>query len=162
MSILQALILAFMHGRTDITGYDLTLGLNGLWSHQQVYRDLNKLKKANLVREKDVTQDGKPNRLACTPNAGAKTTLVDWFIGVQRDLKRDVEPKDRVLVVADLMHKQGVISGYEFSEFLTAYAEYYARVADRNKNCASMYEYHTHKIAMAEFNLATGYKQNLV
>lgn len=162
MSILQALILAFMHGRTDVTGYDLTLGLNGLWSHQQVYRDLNKLKKANLVREKVITQDGKPDRLACTPNAGAKTTLVDWFIGVQRDLERNIAPKDRVLVVAELMYQREIISKDEFSEFLSDYADYYARAADRNKDCNGIYEYHKYHTAMAEFNLATDYKQNLV
>ena len=162
MSILQAIILAFMHGRTDVTGYDISVAFDGLWSHQQVYRELGKLKVANLVREKVIPQDGKPDRRACTPNAGAKTTLVNFLMSEQRRISVDLATKDRIIVVADLMHKQGIIDKQEFIEFLDAYAEHYARVVDRTKDCVNMHGYRTHKIALAEFNLATEYSQNLV
>lgn len=162
MSILQAFILAFMHGRRDVTGYDITKGCFGCWSHQQVYRDLKKLKDSNLIRNQTIPQDGKPDREACTPNAGAKTTLVNLVEEFLRDLNLGSQPRPHTLMTVAFMYDRSVIDSELYTRFLDAYHWYHNEIVEKTKDAKDVSGLHANRLALAECSLAEEIKQTLV
>ncbi|WP_375752297.1 PadR family transcriptional regulator [Vibrio sp. HN007] len=69
----------------DATGYDITkefsYSIGYFWkaSHQQVYRELNKMAQNNLVTCKLQPQEGKPDRKVYSITESGRTALGEWF-----------------------------------------------------------------------------------
>ncbi len=69
----------------DATGYDITkefsASIGYFWkaSHQQVYRELNKMADKELVTCKLEPQDGKPDRKVYSITEAGRHALGDWF-----------------------------------------------------------------------------------
>ena len=69
----------------DATGYDITKEFSAtigyFWkaSHQQVYRELNKMAQNNLVTCVLQPQEGKPDRKVYSITAAGRTALGEWF-----------------------------------------------------------------------------------
>ncbi|MDG3086951.1 PadR family transcriptional regulator [Vibrio hannami] len=69
----------------DATGYDITkefsYSIGYFWkaSHQQVYRELNKMAQNNLVTCELQPQDGKPDRKVYSITENGRTALGEWF-----------------------------------------------------------------------------------
>ncbi|WP_034413156.1 PadR family transcriptional regulator [Candidatus Photodesmus blepharus] len=69
----------------DATGYDITKEFSSsvgyFWkaSHQQVYRELNKMASSKLVTYKNEPQEGKPDRKVYSITNDGRDTLEKWF-----------------------------------------------------------------------------------
>jgi PadR family transcriptional regulator AphA len=69
----------------DATGYDITkefsYSIGYFWkaSHQQVYRELNKMAENNLVTCELQPQEGKPDRKVYSITDGGRSALGEWF-----------------------------------------------------------------------------------
>lgn len=69
----------------DATGYDITkefsASIGYFWkaSHQQVYRELNKMASNGLVTCELHPQDGKPDRKVYSITEAGRQTLLGWF-----------------------------------------------------------------------------------
>lgn len=69
----------------DATGYDITKEFSSsigyFWkaSHQQVYRELNKMAQEGLLTSVLVPQDGKPDRKIYSITDAGRHALVEWF-----------------------------------------------------------------------------------
>ncbi len=97
LSNLQLIMMAEVNQKQS-TGYDLTKTLLGKgWkaSHQQIYRDLNKLEKNGVVSVKQVLQSGKPD----------KKLYLLTELGLQElDAALDVEPSITRIQDESLVH----------------------------------------------------------
>jgi DNA-binding PadR family transcriptional regulator len=67
-----------------MTGYELaktfdsSIGFFWKADHQQIYRELTKLRQRGYVQGREVVQSGKPNKLVYTLTAEGKTALRHW------------------------------------------------------------------------------------
>ena len=80
--MLNTVIQAILHKSTQpLTGYDIAKLIKNKTgnSHQQIYRELNKIAKRNDVEACDVPQDGKPDKKTYqfTGNGGFCTVVPD-------------------------------------------------------------------------------------
>ncbi len=82
---LPHVILTVLNHR-DATGYDITKEFSGaighVWkaSHQQVYRELNKLAELGAVNYRLEPQDGKPDRKVYSITEIGKQNLYQWYL----------------------------------------------------------------------------------
>lgn len=97
---LRMLILAIV-GAEPNTGYGITKEFDAVagyfWraSHQQVYRELSTLAEQGLVRFKEVSQHGKPDKKIYAMTAKGRETFAAWF----------AEPQDTARLNDPLMVK---------------------------------------------------------
>lgn len=67
-----------------MTGYDLartfdsSIGFFWMASHQQIYRELGRLKDRRLVQVQEIAQTGKPNRLVYSITEEGRSALRSW------------------------------------------------------------------------------------
>jgi DNA-binding PadR family transcriptional regulator len=67
-----------------MTGYELaktfdaSIGFFWKADHQQIYRELSKLRDRGHVQAREVVQSGKPNKLVYTPTAEGKAAFRHW------------------------------------------------------------------------------------
>jgi DNA-binding PadR family transcriptional regulator len=67
-----------------MTGYELaktfdaSIGFFWKADHQQIYRELSKLRDRGYVQGREVVQSGKPNKLVYTLTSGGKAALKQW------------------------------------------------------------------------------------
>ena len=68
----------------SMSGYDLaktfdaSIGFFWRASHQQIYRELGKLRDRGLVESREITQSGKPNRIVHTITPAGEKALLQW------------------------------------------------------------------------------------
>ncbi len=67
-----------MSGYDLAKNFDASIGFFWRASHQQIYRELGKLREKGLVQSQEITQSGKPNRIVHTITEDGKKTLNDW------------------------------------------------------------------------------------
>lgn len=67
-----------MSGYDLAKNFDASIGFFWRASHQQIYRELGKLRDKGLVRSEEITQSGKPNRIVHTITDEGKKALNDW------------------------------------------------------------------------------------
>lgn len=101
MSLPHVILTVLSH--REATGYDITKGFSNaighFWkaSHQQVYRELNKLADLNAVRCRLEPQDGKPDRKVYSLTDIGKQNLYEWFLSPAK------HPTDRDEISAKLL-----------------------------------------------------------
>ncbi len=67
-----------------MTGYELaktfdsSIGFFWKADHQQIYRELTRLRERGHVQAREVVQSGKPNKLVYTPTAEGRAALKHW------------------------------------------------------------------------------------
>lgn len=67
-----------MSGYDLAKNFDASIGFFWRASHQQIYRELGKLRDKGFVRSEEITQSGKPNRIVHTITEDGKKALNDW------------------------------------------------------------------------------------
>lgn len=67
-----------MSGYDLAKNFDASIGFFWRASHQQIYRELGKLRDKGFVRSEEITQSGKPNRIVHTITDDGKKALNDW------------------------------------------------------------------------------------
>lgn len=81
---LKHVILATLYS-SDKTGYDLAHDIDGamgfFWTatHQQIYKTLAELENDNLVKFKEIEQDGKPNKKVYKITSPGNKELMKWL-----------------------------------------------------------------------------------
>ena len=67
-----------MSGYDLAKNFDASIGFFWRASHQQIYRELGKLRDKGFVKSEEISQTGKPNRIVHTITDAGKTSLNDW------------------------------------------------------------------------------------
>ncbi|MCW8329820.1 PadR family transcriptional regulator [Photobacterium sp. SDRW27] len=100
---LPHVILTVLSSR-DASGYDITkefsqsIGFFWKASHQQVYRELNRMTNSDLVTFRVETQTGKPDRKVYTITDLGRQTLFEWFQAPARNPAARDELSAKLLV----------------------------------------------------------------
>ena len=82
MALAEAILVCLTE--RSMSGYDLakyfdaSIGFFWRSSHQQIYRELGKLREKGYVISQEVEQEGKPNRITHTLTPEGKTALYEW------------------------------------------------------------------------------------
>lgn len=98
MSLKYAILVALSEGPKS--GYDVakqfdeSIGFFWRARHSQIYREMGKLKEAELAVAEEVPQSGKPNRIVFTITAAGREALLQW----SREPSEPPEMKDLFLV----------------------------------------------------------------
>lgn len=69
-----------MSGYDLAKNFDASIGFFWRASHQQIYRELGKLRERGLVESREVSQSGKPNRIVHTITDAGRTALRAWSL----------------------------------------------------------------------------------
>ena len=67
-----------MSGYDLAKNFDASIGFFWRASHQQIYRELGKLREKGHVESQEITQSGKPNRIVHTITPSGKAALLSW------------------------------------------------------------------------------------
>ncbi len=67
-----------MSGYDLAKNFDASIGFFWKSSHQQIYRELGKLREKGLVNSKELKQSGKPNRIVHTITEPGRHALMAW------------------------------------------------------------------------------------
>jgi len=67
-----------MSGYDLAKNFDASIGFFWRASHQQIYRELGKLRDKGFVKSEEISQTGKPNRIVHTITNDGKKALNDW------------------------------------------------------------------------------------
>jgi len=67
-----------MSGYDLAKNFDASIGFFWRASHQQIYRELGKLREKGHVESQEITQSGKPNRIVHTITPAGKAALLSW------------------------------------------------------------------------------------
>jgi len=82
MALSEAILICLTE--RPMSGYDLaktfdaSIGFFWRASHQQIYRELGKLREKGFVKSQEITQSGKPNRIVHTITKKGRTHLKSW------------------------------------------------------------------------------------
>ena len=85
MALAQAIMTALIDD--DLSGYELAkdfeMSLGFFWqaSHQQIYQELRKLSDKGWLNKREVSQSGKPNKIAYGLTRAGREALADWVLG---------------------------------------------------------------------------------
>lgn len=103
-AILICLIDKPMSGYDLAKNFDASIGFFWRASHQQIYRELGKLRDKGLVESQEISQSGKPNRIVHTITLAGKNALKSWSLKPTRipSLKDDLLIKFYALEDVDL------------------------------------------------------------
>lgn len=125
-AILACLTESPMTGYELAKTFDASMGFFWKADHQQIYRELNKLRDRGHVQSREVVQTGKPNKLVYTLTAEGKAALRHWASRPSRPASMkddllvrmfaldnvDIEPL-RADVMARLEHHRDRLARYE-------------------------------------------------
>ncbi len=82
MALAEAILVCLtdrpMSGYDLAKTFDASIGFFWRASHQQVYRELAKLRERGLVKSSEIEQRGKPNRIVHTITTAGKKSLLAW------------------------------------------------------------------------------------
>ena len=82
MALAEAILVCLterpMSGYDLAKNFDASIGFFWRASHQQIYRELGKLRDKGFVRSEEITQSGKPNRIVHTITEDGKQALNSW------------------------------------------------------------------------------------
>lgn len=82
MALAEAILVCLterpMSGYDLAKNFDASIGYFWRASHQQIYRELGKLREKGLVSSREVSQEGKPNRIIHTLTKEGKLFLRAW------------------------------------------------------------------------------------
>lgn len=82
MAIAEAILVCLtdrsMSGYDLAKNFDASIGFFWRASHQQIYRELGRLRDKGYVVSEEITQDGKPNRIIHTITPAGKKALKVW------------------------------------------------------------------------------------
>ncbi len=98
MSVGDAILVCLTDG--PLSGYDLarrfdtSIGFFWRADHQQIYRELRRLKDAGHVEDEYVVQTGRPNKRLWTLTGAGRAHLMEW----SRDASRPPSIKDDMMV----------------------------------------------------------------
>ena len=67
-----------MSGYDLAKNFDASIGFFWRASHQQIYRELGKLREKGFVERQEIRQSGKPNRILHTITPHGRTALFNW------------------------------------------------------------------------------------
>lgn len=127
---LDLIVLSNIDATPRSTGYELTKIANG-YSHQQVYRQCNKMRAAGLLTPVIVPQDGKPDRITYTlTNKAMIVTMVqDWLC------TRKIYQRDGVIEINAVIAAAGFIGEIHAINWLTRFKnlqiEYHRAATER-------------------------------
>ncbi len=93
-AILVCLVERPMSGYDLAKNFDASIGFFWRASHQQIYRELSKLRQKGLVVSEEISQSGKPNRIVHTITDKGQKALRQW----SADPSRMPSIKDELLV----------------------------------------------------------------
>lgn len=83
-----------MSGYDLAKNFDASIGFFWRASHQQIYRELGKLREKGFVERQEISQSGKPNRILHTITPKGRTALFNW----SKKPSRQPSIKDDLLV----------------------------------------------------------------
>lgn len=69
-----------MSGYDLAKNFDASIGFFWRASHQQIYRELGKLREKGFVKSEEISQNGKPNRIVHTITPAGKEALRVWSL----------------------------------------------------------------------------------
>lgn len=82
MALAQAILVCLtdkpMSGYDLAKNFDASIGFFWRASHQQIYRELGKLRDKGMVESQEISQSGKPNRIVHTITKAGKEALNEW------------------------------------------------------------------------------------
>jgi len=82
MALAEAILVCLterpMSGYDLAKNFDASIGFFWRASHQQIYRELGRLREKGFVVSQEVSQDGKPNRIIHTITSEGKISLRQW------------------------------------------------------------------------------------
>lgn len=82
MALAEAILVCLterpMSGYDLAKNFDASIGFFWRASHQQIYRELGKLREKGYVKSQEISQNGKPNRIVHTITPGGRTALRQW------------------------------------------------------------------------------------
>jgi DNA-binding PadR family transcriptional regulator len=67
-----------MSGYDLAKNFDASIGFFWRASHQQIYRELGRLRERGLVESQEITQSGKPNRIVHTITKAGREAVLAW------------------------------------------------------------------------------------
>lgn len=97
-----------MSGYDLAKNFDASIGFFWRASHQQIYRELAKLRERGLVESQEVSQSGKPNRIVHTITDAGRTALRGW----------SVKPARQPSIKDDLLVKFYALDGVDIPAFI--------------------------------------------
>lgn len=83
-----------MSGYDLAKNFDASIGFFWRASHQQIYRELGKLREKGFVERQEISQSGKPNRILHTITPSGRGALLSW----SKKPSRQPSIKDDLLV----------------------------------------------------------------
>ena len=82
MALAEAILVCLterpMSGYDLAKNFDASIGFFWRASHQQIYRELGKLREKGFVDSQEISQNGKPNRIVHTITKDGHTALSQW------------------------------------------------------------------------------------
>lgn len=82
MALAEAILVCLtdrpMSGYDLAKNFDASIGFFWRASHQQIYRELGKLREKGFVQSQELTQNGKPNRIVHTITDEGREALKSW------------------------------------------------------------------------------------
>ncbi len=82
MALAEAILVCLtdrpMSGYDLAKNFDASIGFFWRASHQQIYRELGRLRERGLVESQEITQSGKPNRIVHTITKAGRKAVLDW------------------------------------------------------------------------------------
>ena len=82
MALAEAILVCLtdrpMSGYDLAKNFDASIGFFWRASHQQIYRELGKLREKGYVKSQEISQSGKPNRIVHTITDPGKDALMVW------------------------------------------------------------------------------------
>lgn len=82
MALAEAILVCLtdrpMSGYDLAKNFDASIGFFWRASHQQIYRELGKLREKGFVKSQEVSQNGKPNRIVHTLTDAGREALLQW------------------------------------------------------------------------------------
>ena len=84
MALAEAILVCLtekpMSGYDLAKNFDASVGFFWRASHQQIYRELAKLRSRNLVQSEEISQSGKPNRIVHTITDEGRSVVRQWSL----------------------------------------------------------------------------------
>ena len=82
MALAEAILICLterpMSGYDLAKNFDASIGFFWRASHQQIYRELSKLREKGYVKSEEVKQTGKPNRIVHTITPSGRNSIQTW------------------------------------------------------------------------------------
>lgn len=97
-----------MSGYDLAKNFDASIGFFWRASHQQIYRELGKLRERGLVESQEISQSGKPNRIVHTITDAGRESLRGW----------SVKPARQPSIKDELLVKFYALDGVDIPAFI--------------------------------------------